>query len=343
MFDDLQRELRRLERVTEFQVPVEADAEGYLDKECPSDACRFQFKIHGEDWTELVSDEQVFCPLCGHAASSGSWWTQEQIADAEKQAIRHFQGRINDAMRRDAQRFNRKQPRKGLIRMSMEVKGTRGQRAVIPIPGREPLELRITCDQCRARSAVVGSAFFCPACGHSSAVRVFDDSLRKARLKVDASDLVRRQYRDMGARDDGEMLSRSLLETALVDCVVSFQRFCEQLYLSHPGTERLRPNVFQRLNDGSELWREVLGQGYDDWVSEVELSDLNVLFQRRHLLQHTEGMVDERYLRKSADKTYRVGQRIVVSRADVERIADLVETLAHELRGRIGSGGAADD
>ena len=337
MFDDLQRELRRLAKVTEFQVPVEADSDGYLDKECPSETCLFQFKIHGEDWTELVSDEQVFCPLCGHVAPSDSWWTQEQIDDAKKQAIEHFQGRINEAMRRDAKRFNRKQPRRSLIKMSIEVKGTRGHRAVIPIPGKEPLDLRITCDECGTRSAVVGSAFFCPACGHSSAVRVFDDSLRKARLKVDASDLVREQYRDMGARDDGELLARSLLETALVDCVVSFQRLCEQIYLAHPRAKSPRPNVFQRLDAGSEIWREVLGQGYDDWLSEAELADLNVLFQRRHLLQHTEGMVDERYLRKSGDETYRVGQRIVVRSDDVERIADLVEALANELRRQLGS------
>jgi hypothetical protein len=44
MFDELMRELRRLER-QQVSVSMPTDAEGYLDRECPSDACLSQFKV----------------------------------------------------------------------------------------------------------------------------------------------------------------------------------------------------------------------------------------------------------------------------------------------------------
>jgi len=334
MFDDLMKELEKLEGGYEVAFPVHPDEDGYVDKECPSESCMFQFKIHNEDWAEKVSDEEVYCALCGHTAPADSWWTTEQLENAQEQAFQQFSGIVGDAMRRDARRFNRAQSEGGFLRMSMEVNGTRGRRALVPIPSGEPLDLRIECDTCATRFAVVGSAFFCPACGASSATRVFDDSIRKVRLKAEASDALRNHYAGLGERDEGEILARTLLETALTDCVVAYQRLAEELYRSHPNGSDPRLNVFQRIRDGSELWRSVVGEGYEDWLSEDELTQLNVFFQRRHLLQHTDGSVDERYLERSGDHTYQVGQRIVVRQEDVIRLADLVERLAAELRTR---------
>lgn len=334
MFDDLSREFKELERGIEIRIPVEADEEGYVDKECPSPSCLFSFKVHEEDWHTLVSDHAVFCPMCGHSAPAQSWWTTEQVQEADRQALEQLNDHVDEALRRGAAKFNRRQPQRGFLRMSMEVKGARRRRSLVPIAGTEPLELRISCEACSARYAVVGSAFFCPACGHSSATRVFDDSLRKVRLKAQSTGAVRAHYLGLGMRDEGEVLARSLLETALADCVVSFQRLCEQLYHARTGTHA-RPNVFQRLQEGSEHWRAILGEGYEEWSSAKQLEELNVLFQRRHLLQHTEGIVDQVYVDRSGDTTYRVGQRIVVRHADVVSIADLVGHLAAALRARL--------
>ena len=44
----------------------------------------------------------------------------------------------------------------------------------------------------------------------------------------------------------------------------------------------------------------------------MELNELNILYQKRHLLAHNEGMVDESYIKKSGDQFYKVGQKIVV-------------------------------
>ncbi len=75
MFEETIRQLKKLEDTHKISVPIEADEEGYLDKECPSEDCLFQFKVHAEDLANLFKDEAVFCPLCReqieHAKETG--------------------------------------------------------------------------------------------------------------------------------------------------------------------------------------------------------------------------------------------------------------------------------
>lgn len=78
MFDELIRELERLSTNSQISVPLPSDEEGYLDRECPSQECQFDFKIFEEDWRDKVRDEGVFCPFCGHTAQSDQWHTQDR-------------------------------------------------------------------------------------------------------------------------------------------------------------------------------------------------------------------------------------------------------------------------
>jgi hypothetical protein len=94
------------------------------------------------------------------------------------------------------------------------------------------MELEIACEKCTCRFAVIGSAYFCPACGHSSVDRMFDDSLRKIRAKKDNVDVVRDAIAASAGRDEAELMCRSLIESCLQDGVTAFQRCCEGLYAS---------------------------------------------------------------------------------------------------------------
>lgn len=51
---------------------------------------------------------------------------------------------------------------------------------------------------------------------------------------------------------------------------------------------------------------------------------LNIIFQKRHLLAHQEGIIDEKYIEKTGDTKYKVGQRIVVKQDDVNEGVRLV-------------------
>ncbi|MFQ5910054.1 MAG: hypothetical protein ACE5IJ_04945 [Thermoplasmata archaeon] len=127
------------------------------------------------------------------------------------------------------------------------------------------------------------------------------------------------------------------LKGRLSDAVTAFQRLADFLYTRLPKAPPVKGPVFQRVRDGSSLWKRAIGEGYEAVLTGMEIDRLNVLFQRRHLLEHTDGIVDQQYLDRSHDQTYRVGQRIVVNVQDVVELANLVKRLGTGLASKVSA------
>lgn len=295
-------------------------------------SCRFTFKVKEEDWRNLFKDDAVYCPLCRHEANANSWWTTEQLEHAKRRAKKVLESRIGRALDTDAMEFNRKQPINSFIKMSMKVSGFKPYPLLLPIPAKELMERKIQCDKCSARYSVIGSAYFCPCCGHNSVERTFDDSIEKILAKIGNTKIFRKAFAEIGKKDKGEVTVRSLIESALSDGVTAFQKLSEEFYSKMPNTPSALFNVFQRIEDGSRLWKDACGKGYEDWLTPAEMIDLNLLFQKRHLLVHKDGIVDDKYLQKTGDNSYKVGQRIVIKDSDARRLVELVTKLANEIR-----------
>jgi hypothetical protein len=253
--------------------------------------CEFLFKVHEDDWRNIVRDEAVWCPFCGHEAASDSWWTHEQIEKAKEAAFAEVKHRVNSAMRQDAERFNRQQPRRSFISMSLRV-DAKPKEVVLPAAATDPMQLKIKCPECACRYAVIGSAYFCPACGHNAADLVFIQSLGTIRATLDNLSAIAAGLPD---RDLTENTVRLLTEDSLQRLVTAFQRFAEALYDKKPGQPKLRRNAFQNLEEGSRHWKNAFGNGYDVHLNPEELARLNRGFQQRHLLAHREGLVDADY------------------------------------------------
>ncbi|MCG7947315.1 MAG: hypothetical protein N0C84_13310 [Candidatus Thiodiazotropha taylori] len=77
MFDELLKELKRLEQTKSISIPVEIDEKGYADRQCPAENCEFLFKVHEEDCKNIFKDEAVWCPMCRHEAPADKWYTKE--------------------------------------------------------------------------------------------------------------------------------------------------------------------------------------------------------------------------------------------------------------------------
>ncbi|MDQ5986157.1 MAG: hypothetical protein CSYNP_01876 [Syntrophus sp. SKADARSKE-3] len=324
MFGDLIKQLQSLNG-RQVSIPIEADEKGYIDKQCPSNQCGFLFKVNKEDWSNTTfKDKAVWCPMCGHEAAADQWFTIAQVEHAKSEALTVVKGEISNALRSGAQTFNRSQHRNSFISMSMEVKGGTQRTYTLPAKAADVMQREIHCDSCSARFSVIGSAYFCPACGANSVVRTYQDSLRKISVKKDSEEIVRQALSDAYGKDEAELTCRSLRETCLSDGVTAFQKYCEGLYEPH----RKAPfNVFQRIDEGSELWRSAIGIGFDSWLTANELNGLKILYQKRHILAHNEGIIDQRYIDKSGDFTYKPGQRLVVSKGDIELLLSLLEKL----------------
>lgn len=324
MFEDLIKEMERMNGQS-VSVSIESDEKGYIDKQCPNGNCEFIFKVNKEDWVNIFKDEAVWCPLCRHEATADQWFTIEQVEHAKAEALAVVKGKINNALRSGAQKFNRRQPKNSFMSMSMKVNGGSKRTHIIPAKAAESMQLEIQCEKCDSHFAVIGSAYFCPACGHNSVTRTFYDSLRKIRAKKDSVEVVRTALIESTGKDEAELTCRSLIETCISDGVVAFQKYCEGM---HEPYGKPPFNAFQRLGDGSELWQKVVKKGYDSWLTEEELKVLNILFQKRHLLSHNEGIVDLKYIQKSGDTSYQEGQRIVIVDKDIDQLIVSLENLA---------------
>lgn len=324
MFEDLIKEINRINGQS-VSVPIESDEKGYVDKQCPSEYCEFIFKVNSEDWLNIFKDEAVWCPLCRHEAPADQWFTTEQIEHAKNEALAAVQGQIHKALRSDAQAFNRKQPKNSFISMSMKVSGGIRRTQVIPAKAAELMQLEIQCESCASRFSVIGSAYFCPACGYNSVTRTFSDSLRKIKAKKESVNVVREALSKSRGKDEAELTCRSLIETCISDGVVAFQKYCEGMYIPYGNAPF---NAFQRLDKASDLWKKAIQKGFDAWLSDKEMNSLNILYQKRHLLAHNEGIVDSKYIQKSGDTSYKEDQRIVVLGRDIESLVNILEKLS---------------
>jgi RNA polymerase subunit RPABC4/transcription elongation factor Spt4 len=327
MFEDLIKEMERMDGQS-VSVPIETDDNGFIDKQCPDEDCEFIYKVNEEDWANIFKDEAVWCPLCRHEAPADQWFTLAQVEHAKAEALAVIQGKINNALRSGAQKFNRKQPKNSFISMSMKVIGGTKKTHTIPASAAELMQLEIQCEECESRFAVIGSAYFCPACGHNSVTRTFYDSLRKIRAKKDNVEVVRKALVESTGKDGAELICRSLIETCISDGVVAFQKYCEGMYEPYGKSPF---NAFQRLEQASQLWEKAVQIAFDFWLTEEELKALGILYQKRHLLAHNEGIVDSKYIQKSADNSYKEGQRIVIVGRDVEVLVSVLEKLASSI------------
>jgi hypothetical protein len=328
------RELKKLERGVRVPVQIPLDEHGFIDRRCPSPECGAEFKVAHDDWRTKVSDKVVFCPICRQEAPATEWNTAGQERHIRQVAMAHLHKTVDDAMRDDVRGFNARQPRGGLISMSMTFRPGPAP-ILIPIAAAEELRQQFACEACGCRYSSLGAAFFCPACGHNSAQTTFATAVKTVRTSVANLEQIRAAVEAAADKDAAENTSRQILENGLVKLVASFQRFAEAMFHRMPGAAsvRVRKNLFQNLDESSRVWKEATGTGYEDLLTVREMADLVLCFQQRHLLAHKEGIVDQEYRDKSGDLSYSVGQRLVVKDQAVLRFAELVEKLSTGLGG----------
>ena len=326
MFEDLIREIKKLERGVRINVTIPSDGDGYLDRQCPSTECEALFKVLNEDWDTLVDTFKVYCPTCKHLAPSDQWATSEQTEYAKKVAFRDVQNRIDQALRSSASQFNRLQPKSSLINMSMRIEG-RPSTAWVPANFIEAMQIQIKCKLCNCRFAVIGSGYFCPSCGDNSVEQTFIQQIEVTRTMISKIGEIEAVLMETLGRDIAHNNTRVLMEGRLQSLVTSFQRLSAELYPVLAGNSRkeIRRNAFQNITEANKIWTEAGGRPFYVILTPEELRNMETGFQRRHLLAHNEGIVDERYIRLTGDKTYNLGQRVVIVERFVLQVADAVE------------------
>lgn len=313
----------------EIPITIHSDEKGYFDRECPNENCLYTFKINMQDWKEKVSDDEVHCPMCGHIDTADKWWTQEQLESMQEIAASYAMSMITKELDKAFGKLARSTRNNKFLKITYKP-----SRKITfqnnPIGQSEEWETDITCEKCGTRYSVIGSAYFCPCCGHNSAVSAFNESTDSIEKMLKSLPEMKQLLTESYGRDKAETMCRGLLESSLGDIVSAFQKFASCHYDKLTG-EISRVNDFQIIEKGSQLFKDAAGKGYEEWLSDQELHDMNMLFQRRHLIEHNNGMVDQKYVDKSGDHSYVIGQRLVVKENDAYALLTIIKKLAKGL------------
>jgi hypothetical protein len=334
VFDDLIRELKRLGEA-KVKVPIPTDEKGYLDRCCPSEECGQRFKVLC-DLSLGELPESGFCPFCRIEAAREEFLTPEHRDFLEKTAIAHFGGLLDDIFETAARRSRSHPTQAGFFEITMDYRpGVRP--VIVPLEATEAMRQEFTCEECGCGYAAIGTAFFCPSCGHNSVITAFGGAVEAVRGTIANLPAIRQAVAASAGEDIAADSARSILESLLVRLVGTFQQFAESMFVRSPAAATVTPrrNAFQNLREGHELWRAASGKGYEDWLKPLEYRALSRLFQQRHLLAHRDGIIDQEYIDRSGDAAYASGQRLVVKEGDVLLLADLVAKLAGSIRSAV--------
>jgi hypothetical protein len=305
--------LRRLGN--RISVPIRKDKDGYLGRECPR--CESYFKVTpGTGIT--TGNPPCHCPYCGHAGSPDDFWTKDQIKYAKSVAL----NKITGAVLKDLKNLEFTRKPKGAfgIGISMKVEGR-------PHPIRyyhEPrLETEIVCDGCTLRYAIYGVFAYCPDCGQHNSLQILEKNLELAGKQLALAATVE------------EPLATQLVADALENGVSAFDGFGREMCRVHApkaaAPTKAEGVSFQNLAGAQKNVLALSGFDLAAILSAAEWATVCRCFQKRHLLAHRMGIVDEEYLKKTGDPQARQGRKVPIEPEEVKAMLELIRRLGSHL------------
>lgn len=250
---------------------------------------------------------------------------EEQLEVLNENVMSLALGIVHDELKTEFKEIERKTRHNKYARITYKP-GTRPQYANLPVTQGDEWATEIICNTCGMRFSVIGNAFFCPCCGKDLTTNAIRDSLQSFRRRINGLDKLLKLFERTFSVEEAERQVVALREDTLNSLVGTFDSFAKNRYIELGG-EPPKGNVFQRIKDGSNLYYDLTGKSYRDFISDDEFDEMRVLVNRRHLLTHNNGFADERYLRNSCDVFYKLGQRIVVKESDLNKLLEAIEKI----------------
>jgi hypothetical protein len=304
---------RNLDRLgKQLSIPINADEDGYLGRECPVEECLGYFKI--TPGTGIKGPAPCHCPYCGHSGDSNTFFTQEQIEYAKSIALRQF----TDALHQDLKSMEFNHPPRGGFGIGISLKVTQGARHPIQHYREKELETEVICDACTLRYAIYGVFGWCPDCGIHNSVQILSKNFELARKELSLAETVEKDLAD------------HLIGDALENVVSAFDGFGREICLRKGFEIR-----FQNLRGARRNVQEKFGFDFADGLTAEQWQYVSRVFQKRHLLAHKLGVIDDEYVQMANDPGAVAGRKVQVSPNEVRSSIETIEILGRRLFGGI--------
>lgn len=306
-----------------FTVTIPPDPDVFIGRECPDPDCGGYFKIQFGSGLK-GHDLPCHCAYCGHTDGHNRFLTKDQLEYAKSVVA----NKVTEAMLKDLKKMEFRQSPRGDfgIGVSLTVHGR-------PYPVRyyreQQLETEVVCAGCSLRYAIYGVFGFCPDCGVHNSRQILEKNLELAEKECALS---------AGQLTD---LAGYLVADALEDCVSAFDGFAREAFRVHAercnDSRHSRGLSFQDISGTRKIVEENFGFDFagglreDGWVACARS------FQKRHLLAHKMGVVDEKYLASANDPEAELGRKVRVTVGDVEGLIGSLKQLSGDILGKLAA------
>jgi hypothetical protein len=288
-------------------VYIQSDAQSMWGRNCPR--CEKYFRTN-----HVVGD--TCCPYC---AAGGA--DLEFVTKAQYQYIEAFY----DAWAR---------AHMGKMNTSLDVEAITDQTpAWHYAEERQEVHFKCATPDCHTETDVLGNGnAYCPRCGRTNARKLFTEFINETLTRIETT---KNTISDDQARGP-------TWEEITKNVVTKFETLAEHLSCrlkSLPMTAKRRKELervnFQDPVGADESLRQWFDVGLLEWAGNASTPKRTIktdstfiakMFQKRHVLTHTE-IVDQKYLDRSGDTEFRLGQRIAVHTSEIRRFIEAVKAM----------------
>lgn len=301
-----------------FPISLPLDEDGLLGRECPQPDCEGYFKIKFGTGIKEPGYERCFCPYCGYTGKQGEFFTKAQVNYIKSIAMRHAQDMIEKEIR-NWDRQLRSSTRKSFIKLSVDYR-----KSHLPLAhyAEKEVETKLVCENCTLEYAIYGKFAKCPDCGVANSLQILNANLA----------MIEKLLLQAEAQSD-QSFQEYLIQNALEDVVSAFDSFGRNtLTLSTKNTELAGVSIsFQNIAKAKERIEKQFGFEMSQGMSEDEWKSVITLFQKRHLISHNDGIIDDTYLQITEDKSVIPGRKVAVSIDEVRSALRFISVLANSL------------
>jgi hypothetical protein len=302
---------------SQFSISLPPDEGGFIGRECPVAECEGYFKL--QPGTDLKGENRpCHCPYCGHEADSDKFSTKAQVEYAKSVVMRQVTGALLKDLK--SLEFNHR-PRGALgIGISMKVSG---KPPALRYYRESKLETEVVCDRCTLRYTIYGVFGFCPDCAVHNSLQILIKNLELVEKLLAV------------AETQEPPVAQHLIENALEDCVSAFDGFgretCRVFAPKAVKPEKAAEIRFQNIAAARGRVREQFSVDFAATAAPADWSYILRAFQKRHLLAHKMGVVDEDYLAATGESPALLGRKISILAPEVRELSGRLQALGGEL------------
>ena len=308
----------------DFSIPIPTDEKGFVGRECPDPECEGYFKI--KFGTGLEGEGlPCHCPYCGFEGPMNQFWTKEQLEYIQSIVA----GKVMDHTYHELKKHEFDHKPKGQFGIGVSMKVQRPAPVLVRHYREQSLETEAVCDNCSLHYAVFGVFAFCPDCGQHNSLQILNKNLEVISKMLDICEGI------------DEEMSEKLMQNALEDCVSAFDGFgreiCRVNAAGSLDPAKAENISFQNLEGARRSLQATFGIDISTSVSEQDWTLAVSGFQKRHLLAHRMGVVDDEYLRKTSDPDAVVGRKITIFRVEVSTMLRVMQAVGEYIANSLDS------